>query len=107
MSYPENVYTAAQVIKRTESNASSIDIAQALYAEDLLMPVLPEPYSGAVRDGVFKAGAPLFGVRSVEACEDQVIIHGKKPCHAPISQARSFALALLAACDYAEKEQEQ
>lgn len=51
MSYPENVYMAAQIIKCTDINASSIDIARALYAEDLLMPDLPKPDPGAVREG--------------------------------------------------------
>lgn len=75
----------------------------ALAAAGLLAPDLPEPY----RPGVFKVASPHLDVRSVQATEDQIVLHGYKTRHAPISEARSLALAILAACDYAEKEQKQ
>ena len=68
----------------------------------LLMPDLPEPY----RPGIFKVVSPYLGIRSVQAAEDQIVLHGYKTRHAAISEARRLALALLAACEYAEKEQD-
>ena len=68
----------------------------------LLMPDLPEPYRG----GVFKVASPHLDVRSVQAAEDQIVLQGSKMRHASISEARRLALALLAACEYAEKEQD-
>ena len=74
----------------------------ALEAAGLLMPDLPEPY----RPGIFKVVSPYLGIRSVQAAEDQIILHGYKTRHAVIGEARRLALALLAACEYAEKEQD-
>ena len=73
----------------------------ALEAAGLLMPDLPEPY----RPGIFKVVSPYLGIRSVQAAEDQIVLHGYKTRHAVIGEARRLALALLAACEYAEKEQ--
>ena len=73
----------------------------ALEAAGLLAPDLPEPCRG----GVFKVASPHLDVHSVQAAEGQIVLHGYKARHAPISEARSLALALLAACEYAEKEQ--
>ena len=74
----------------------------ALEAAGLLAPDLPEPY----RPGIFKVASPYLDVRSVQAAENQIILHGYKTRHASISEARTLALALLAACEYAEKEQD-
>ena len=73
----------------------------ALEAAGLLMPDMPNPY----RPGIFKVTSPYLDVRSVQAVEDQITLHGYKTRHAPISESRRLALALLAACEYAEKEQ--
>ena len=79
----------------------NIAYVTALQAAGLLMPDLPEPY----RPGIFKVASPYFDVRSVQAAEDQIVLHGYKKRHSSISEARRLALALLAACEYAEKEQ--
>lgn len=106
-----NLHKAAQAIAAAElpgrvlHESQALALANVLAAAGLLAPDLPEPDPSAVRDGVFRAGAAFFDARSVEAFGDQVIIHGSRPRHAPIGQARSLALALLSACDYAEKEQ--
>ena len=76
------------------------DAALALKENGLLAPDLPEPY----RPGIFKVASPYFDVRSVQAAEDQIVLHGYKKRHSSISEARRLALALLAACEYAEKE---
>ena len=68
----------------------------------LLAPDLPEPY----RPGIFKVVSPYLGIRSVQAAEDQIVLHGYKTRHAAIGEARRLALALLAACEYAEKGQD-
>ena len=79
----------------------NIAYVTALQAAGLLAPDLPEPY----RPGIFKVASPYFDVRSVQAAEDQIVLHGYKKRHSSISEARRLALALLAACEYAEKEQ--
>ena len=73
----------------------------ALEAAGLLAPDLPEPCRG----GVFKVVSPHLDVHSVQAAESQIVLHGRKNRHASISESRRLALALLAACEYAEKEQ--
>ena len=78
----------------------NIAYVTALQAAGLLAPELPEPY----RPGIFKVASPYFDVRSVQAAEDQIVLHGYKKRHSSISEARRLALALLAACEYAEKE---
>ena len=74
----------------------------ALAAAGLLAPDLPESYL----PGIFKVASPYLDVRSVQAAEDQIVLQGSKMRHASISEARRLALALLAACEYAEKEQD-
>ena len=74
----------------------------ALEAAGLLAPDLPEPYL----PGIFKVASPYLDVRSVQAAEDQIVLQGSKMRHASISEARRLALALLAACEYVEKEQD-
>ena len=71
----------------------------ALAAAGLLAPDLPESYL----PGIFKVASPYLDVRSVQAAEDQIVLQGSKMRHASISEARRLALALLAACEYAEK----
>lgn len=73
----------------------------ALAAQGLLAPDTPESYL----PGIFKVASPYLDVRSVQAAEDQIVLQGSKMRHASISEARRLALALLAACEYAEKEQ--
>ena len=68
----------------------------------LLAPDLPEPY----RPGVFKAISPYLGIRSVQATEDQITLHGYRTRHTSVGEARRLALALLAACEYTEKGQD-
>ena len=80
----------------------NIAYVTALEAAGLLAPDLPEPY----RPGIFKVVSPYLGIRSVQAAEDQIVLHGYKTRHAAIGEARRLALALLAACEYAEKEKE-
>lgn len=76
-------------------------LIQAFCDEGLLAPDLPEPY----RPGIFKVASSHLDVRSVQAAEDQIVLHGYKMRHSSISEARSLALAILAACECAEKEQ--
>ena len=71
----------------------------ALEAAGLLAPDLPESYL----PGIFKVASPYLDVRNVQAAEDQIVLQGSKMRHASISEARRLALALLAACEYAEK----
>ena len=70
-----------------------------LQAAGLLAPDLPESYL----PGIFKVASPYLDVRNVQAAEDQIVLQGSKMRHASISEARRLALALLAACEYAEK----
>ena len=79
----------------------NIAYVTALEAAGLLMPDLPESYL----PGIFKVASPYLDVRNVQAAEDQIVLQGSKMRHASISEARRLALALLAACEYAEKEQ--
>ena len=78
----------------------NIAYVTALEAAGLLAPDLPESYL----PGIFKVASPYLDVRSVQAAEDQIVLQGSKMRHAPISEARRLALALLAACEHAEKE---
>ena len=80
----------------------NIAYVTALQAAGLLAPDLPEPY----RPGIFKVASPYLDVRSVQAAEDQIVLQGSKMRHTSISEARRLALALFAACEYAEKEQD-
>ena len=76
--------------------------AQALAAEGLLMPDLPEP------DG-WDAGLPLFRACDTEVrpagYEQRIICTDENgPWETSAADAKAFALALLAAADYAEEE---
>ena len=81
---------------------SNEDYATVLQGRGLLASDLPEPY----RPGIFKVASPHLDVRSVQAAENQITLHGYKTRHTSIGEARRLALALLAACEYAEKEQD-
>ena len=93
-----------EYIDYLEGNIAYVTALQAagLLAPDLPEPDLPEPY----RPGIFKVASSHLDVRSVQAAEDQIVLHGYKMRHSSISEARRLALALLAACEYAEKEQD-
>ena len=74
----------------------------ALEAAGLLMPDLPRP----TRDRLWQTSALGLGIRTVHYAADQVVVHTSGGrLHTHYKQARDLALALLAAADYAEKEQ--
>ena len=74
----------------------------ALEAAGLLMPDLPKP----TRDRLWQTSALELGIRTVHYAADQVVIHTPRGrLHTHYKQARDLAMALLAAADYAEKEQ--
>ena len=101
-----NFYRAVKALEEADKfHGAMVDneaYVRALEAAGLLAPDLPEPY----RPGIFKVVSPYLGIRSVQAAEDQIVLHGYKTRHAVIGEARRLALALLAACEYAEKEQD-
>ena len=75
----------------------------ALEAAGLLMPDLPEP----TKDRLWQTSASELGISTVHYAEDQVVIHTSGGrLHTHYKQARDLAMALLAAADYAEKEQD-
>ena len=75
----------------------------ALEAAGLLAPDLPRP----TRDRLWQTSALELGIRTVHYAEDQVVIHTSGGrLHTHYKQARDLAMALLAAADYAEKEQD-
>ena len=74
----------------------------ALEAAGLLAPDLPRP----TRDRLWQTSASELGISTVHYAEDQVVIHTSGGrLHTHYKQARDLALALLAAANYAEKEQ--
>ena len=76
--------------------------AHALEAAGLLAPDLPRP----TRDRLWQTSALELGIRTVHYAADQVVVHTSGGrLHTHYKQARDLALALLAAADYAEKEQ--
>ena len=73
----------------------------ALEAAGLLMPDLPRP----TRDRLWQTSALELGIRTVHYAADQVVVHTSGGrLHTHYKQARDLAMALLAACEYAEKE---
>ena len=94
--------SSAELPGRTLHPLQVEEIALDLLEAGLLAPDLPEPY----RPGVFKAISPYLGIRSVQATEGQITLHGYRTRHTSVGEARRLALALLAACEYAEKEQD-
>ena len=74
----------------------------ALEAAGLLMPDLPRP----TRDRLWQTSALELGIRTVHYAADQVVVHTSGGrLHTHYKQARNLAMALLAAANYAEKEQ--
>ena len=81
----------------------NIAYVTALQAAGLLMPDLPKPTS----DRLWQTSALELGIRTVHYAADQVAIHTSRGrLHTHYKQARNLAMALLAACEYAEKEQD-
>lgn len=77
-------------------------LMQALDDARLLMPDLPRP----TRDRLWQTSALELGFRTVHYAADQVVVYTPRGrLHTHYKQARNLALALLAAADYAEKEQ--
>ena len=75
----------------------------ALEAVGLLMPDLPRP----TRDRLWQTSALELGIRTVHYAADQVVVHTSGGrLHTHYKQARDLAMAILAAADYAEKEQD-
>ena len=75
----------------------------ALEAAGLLMPDLPRP----TRDRLWQTSALELGIRTVHYAADQVVVHTSGGrLHTHYKQARDLAMAILAAADYAEKEQD-
>lgn len=88
-----------EVIDRVAGNEVYVT---ALEAAGLLMPDLPEP----TRDQLWQTSALELGIRTVHYAADQVVVHTSGGrLHTHYKQARDLAYALLAAADYAEKEQ--
>ena len=74
----------------------------ALEAAGLLAPDLPRP----TRDRLWQTSALELGIRTVHYAADQIVVHTSRGrLHTHYKQARDLAMALLAAADYAEKEQ--
>ena len=77
--------------------------AHALEEAGLLMPDLPRP----TRDRLWQTSALELGIRTVHYAADQVVVHTSGGrLHTHYKQARDLAMALLAAANYAEKEQD-
>ena len=78
-------------------------MADALEAAGLLAPDLPRP----TRDRLWQTSALELGIRTVHYAADQVVVHTSGGrLHTHYKQARDLAMALLAAAEYAEKEQD-
>ena len=76
--------------------------ATVLEERGLLAPDLPRP----TRDRLWQTSALELGIRTVHYAADQVVVHTSGGrLHTHYKQARDLAMALLAAADYAEKEQ--
>ena len=77
-------------------------LIQALDDAGLLAPDLPRP----TRDRLWQTSALELGIGTVHYAADQVVVHTSRGrLHTHYKQARDLAMALLAAADYAEKEQ--
>ena len=77
--------------------------ATVLEERGLLAPDLPRP----TRDRLWQTSALELGIRTVHYAADQVVVHTSGGrLHTHYKQARDLAMALLAAADYAEKEQD-
>lgn len=74
----------------------------ALAAAGLLAPDVPRP----TRDRLWQTSALELGIRTIHYAADQVVVHTSGGrLHTHYKQARDLAMVLLAAADYAEKEQ--
>ena len=88
-----------EVIDRVAGNEVYVT---ALEAAGLLAPDLPRP----TRDRLWQTSALELGIRTVHYAADQVVVHTSGGrLHTHYKQARNLAMALLAAANYAEKEQ--
>ena len=83
--------------------ADNTAYVSTLKTAGLLAPDLPRP----TRDRLWQTSALELGIRTVHYAADQVVVHTSRGrLHTHYKQARDLALALLAAADYAEKEQD-
>ena len=83
--------------------ADNTTYVAALEAAGLLMPDLPRP----TRDRLWQTSALELGIRTVHYAADQVVVYTSRGrLHTHYKQARDLAMALLAAANYAEKEQD-
>ena len=102
-----NLEKAAQVVYescygRNLHPGQVSSIVRGLDEAGLLAPDLPRP----TRDRLWQTSALELGIRTVHYAEDQVVVHTSGGrLHTHYKQARDLAMALLAAADYAEKEQ--
>ena len=105
-----NIERAAEIIEdhlaRSEVAGyapNSDHLAQALAAENLLMPDLPEKE----RDGRWNVAHKHLPISHTSTTGTQVTIRTASGWwHTDWDEARSLGLALLAAADYAERNQE-
>ena len=103
-----NLHKAERVIAKHLGSSDPYSItsgqaAEALEAAGLLAPDLPRP----TRDRLWQTSALELGIRTVHYAADQVVVHTSGGrLHTHYKQARDLAMALLAACEYAEKEQD-
>ena len=103
-----NLEKAAQVVYescygRNLHPGQVSSIVRGLDEAGLLAPDLPRP----TRDRLWQTSALELGIRTVHYAEDQLVIHTSGGrLHTHYKQARDLAMALLAAADYAEKEQD-
>ena len=103
-----NLEKAAQVVYescygRNLHPGQVSSIVRGLDEAGLLAPDLPRP----TRDRLWQTSALELGIRTVHYAEDQVVVHTSGGrLHTHYKQARDLAMALLAAADYAEKEQD-
>ena len=82
--------------------ADNTAYVSTLKTAGLLAPDLPRP----TRDRLWQTSALELGIRTVHYAADQVVVHTSGGrLHTHYKQARDLAMALLAACEYAEKEQ--
>ena len=102
-----NLEKAAQVVYescygRNLHPGQVSSIVRGLDEAGLLAPDLPRP----TRDRLWQTSALELGIRTVHYAADQIVVHTSRGrLHTHYKQARDLALALLAAADYAEKEQ--
>ena len=88
----------------------NIAYVTALEAEGLLMPDLPEPYSCEEETAYWYEDTYGIGVgRLTKNSPVRVMLWDSEPggvLYTNVESARDYALKTLAACEYAEKEQD-